>query len=259
MWSRVPSIRTNTSSSSSCSPMSGTCRSSRNRSAPKRKSSSMARAAGHRTRNIKTPRAERECVGSARRRDRATGPMGGGGREALRPAHGHRVGQGWRQRRTLPRSSAAGDRAVRQVRTSLLKTYSLARKGKCIATGAAIGEAISTGDACIIHSAKDIDRFRDGAILVTESTDPDWVPIMKKAAGLITNYGGTTSHAAIVSREFGLPAIVGTLHATEVIKDKQPITLCCAEGERGIRVRRAFSSSRQPKSISPTSRRRRPP
>lgn len=113
------------------------------------------------------------------------------------------------------------------------KTYSLNKKGKSIVTGAAIGEAISTGKACLIHSAKDIDLFREGSILVTESTDPDWVPIMKKAAGLITNYGGTTSHAAIVSRELGLPAIVGTLHGTELIKDKQPITLCCAEGEQG--------------------------
>ena len=113
------------------------------------------------------------------------------------------------------------------------KTYSLNKKGKTIVTGAAIGEAISTGNACLIHSAKDIDRFREGSILVTESTDPDWVPIMRKAAGLITNYGGTTSHAAIVSREMGLPAIVGTLHGTELIKDNQPITLCCAEGEQG--------------------------
>ena len=113
------------------------------------------------------------------------------------------------------------------------KTYSLKKKGKSIVTGAAIGEAISTGNACLIHSAKDIDRFREGSILVTESTDPDWVPIMKKAAGLITNYGGTTSHAAIVSRELGLPAIVGTLHGTELIKDHQTITLCCAEGEQG--------------------------
>ena len=113
------------------------------------------------------------------------------------------------------------------------RSYSLNKKGKPIVTGAAIGEAIASGNACLIHSAKDIDRFRDGSILVTESTDPDWVPIMKKAAGLITNYGGTTSHAAIVSRELGLPAIVGTLRGTELIKDKQPITLCCAEGEQG--------------------------
>ncbi len=113
------------------------------------------------------------------------------------------------------------------------KSYSLNKKGRPIVTGAAIGEAISTGNACLIHSARDIDRFREGSILITESTDPDWVPIMKKAAGLITNYGGTTSHAAIVSRELGLPAIVGTLHGTELIRDKQPITLCCAEGEQG--------------------------
>ena len=116
---------------------------------------------------------------------------------------------------------------------TLVKSYSLTTKGKAVVTGAAIGEAISAGKACIIHSTADIDRFRDGSILVTESTDPDWVPIMKKAAGIITNHGGTTSHAAIVSRELGLPAIVGTLNGTELIKDKQPITLCCAEGELG--------------------------
>jgi pyruvate, water dikinase len=115
----------------------------------------------------------------------------------------------------------------------VLKTYSLNRKGRLIVSGAAIGEAIASGRACMIHSAKDIDQFRDGSILVTESTDPDWVPIMKKAAGLITNFGGATSHAAIVSRELGLPAIVGTLRGTELIKDDHPITLCCAEGEQG--------------------------
>ena len=116
---------------------------------------------------------------------------------------------------------------------TLLKTYALTQKGKPLVTGAAIGEGISAGNACLIHSATDIDKFRDGSILVTESTDPDWVPIMKKAAGLITNHGGATSHAAIVSRELGLPAIVGTLHGTELIKDNQPVTLCCAEGEQG--------------------------
>ncbi|MGO9947774.1 MAG: phosphoenolpyruvate synthase [Steroidobacteraceae bacterium] len=116
---------------------------------------------------------------------------------------------------------------------SLLKTYSLNKKGKLIVGGAAIGESIASGRACIIHSARDIGQFRDGSILVTESTDPDWVPIMKKAAGLITNFGGATSHAAIVSRELGLAAIVGTLNGTDLITDDQPITLCCAEGEQG--------------------------
>ncbi len=117
--------------------------------------------------------------------------------------------------------------------SALMRSYSLIGRGKRIVTGAAIGESIASGRACVLHSAKDIDQFRDGSILVTESTDPDWVPIMKKAAGLITNYGGTTSHAAIVSRELGVPAIVGTLRGTELIKDSQSITLCCAEGELG--------------------------
>ncbi len=114
-----------------------------------------------------------------------------------------------------------------------LKSYHLQSKNEPILTGAAIGEGIAVGSACIIHSAKDIDRFRSGSILVTESTDPDWVPIMKKAAGLITNHGGPTSHAAIVSRELGLPAVVGTLRATERITDRQSITISCVEGERG--------------------------
>lgn len=85
-----------------------------------------------------------------------------------------------------------------------------------------------------IRSAADIDRFRDGAILVTGMTDPDWVPIMKKAAGIITYDGGTTSHAAIVNRELGVPAIVGTGHGTELLRDRQEIALSCAEGERGL-------------------------
>ncbi|MBC7141331.1 MAG: phosphoenolpyruvate synthase, partial [Rhodobacteraceae bacterium] len=107
-------------------------------------------------------------------------------------------------------------------------------KGKPILTGSAIGEAIAAGRVCAIRSAADIDRFRDGAILVTGMTDPDWVPIMKRAAGIITDHGGTTSHAAIVSRELGVPAIVGTGHGTEQLRDGQEITLSCAEGDQGV-------------------------
>ncbi len=79
----------------------------------------------------------------------------------------------------------------------------------------------------------DIDRFEDGSILVTENTDPDWVPIMKRATGIITDHGGRTSHAAIVSRELGVPAIVGTGNATRVLKEHQPVTLSCSEGDHG--------------------------
>ena len=118
--------------------------------------------------------------------------------------------------------------------TGHIKSYRLKTKGKRIITGAAIGEAIASGQVCAIRSAADIDTFREGAILVTGMTDPDWVPIMKKAAGIITDHGGTTSHAAIVSRELGVPAIVGTGHGTELLRDGQEITLSCAEGDRGV-------------------------
>jgi len=114
------------------------------------------------------------------------------------------------------------------------RTYRLKARGKPILTGAAIGEAIAASSACVIRSAEDIARFRDGAILVTEMTDPDWVPIMKRASGIITDHGGTTSHAAIVSRELGVPAIVGTGRGTALLRDGHDITLSCAEGEQGV-------------------------
>ena len=122
---------------------------------------------------------------------------------------------------------------VQARRGATIKSYRLTEPAEPILSGAAIGEAIATGEVCLIRSTADIARFRDGAILVTEMTDPDWVPVMKRAAGIITDHGGSTSHAAIVSRELGVPAIVGTGRGTEVLKDGQPITLSCAEGERG--------------------------
>jgi pyruvate,water dikinase len=114
-----------------------------------------------------------------------------------------------------------------------LKTYTLKEKGETLVTGLAIGEAIAAGDVCVIKSADEIDRFQDDAILVTGMTDPDWVPIMKQASGIITDYGGRTSHAAIVSRELGIPAIVGTGDATHILEDDQTVTISCAEGDQG--------------------------
>jgi pyruvate,water dikinase len=114
-----------------------------------------------------------------------------------------------------------------------LKTYALKEKGKRLLAGVSIGEAIAAGKVCLIKSVSEIDRFEDGAILVTGMTDPDWVPIMQRAAGIITDYGGRTCHAAIVSRELGVPAIVGTGEATHVLKNEQAITLSCAEGDKG--------------------------
>jgi len=114
-----------------------------------------------------------------------------------------------------------------------LKTYEMQQKGKRLLTGLAIGEAIAAGQVCRIKSAADIARFKDNAILVTEMTDPDWVPIMKRARGIVTDHGGRTCHAAIVSRELGIPAIVGTGKATEILKNGQEITISGAEGDQG--------------------------
>ncbi len=103
-----------------------------------------------------------------------------------------------------------------------------------ILTGLSVGSAAVAGRVSIIESADDIDRFVDGSVLVTSTTDPDWVPIMKRAAAIVTDHGGRTSHAAIVSRELGLPAIVGCGDATHILHDEQDVTVSCAGGEEGV-------------------------
>ncbi|MGE5409103.1 MAG: phosphoenolpyruvate synthase, partial [Syntrophothermus sp.] len=115
-----------------------------------------------------------------------------------------------------------------------LKTYELREKGPVVAEGLAIGDAIAAGPALRLHGPEEIDRFEDGAVLVTEITDPDWVPVMKRAAAIVTEHGGRTSHAAIVSRELGLPAIVGAVNVTEKVEDGQAVTVSCAEGDEGF-------------------------
>jgi len=120
-----------------------------------------------------------------------------------------------------------------QKEAASLKTYRLKEQGEPLLTGLSIGQAVAAGKAQVIKSADDIGEFKDGSILVTGMTDPDWVPIMKRAAGIITDLGGRTSHAAIVSRELGIAAVVGTGKATEMLKDGQEITISCAEGDEG--------------------------
>jgi pyruvate,water dikinase len=118
-------------------------------------------------------------------------------------------------------------------KTSVLKAYTLKERGVPLLEGLAVGEAIASGKAQIIKRVEEIGTFVPGSILITSMTSPDWVPIMKQACGIITDEGGRTSHAAIVSRELSLPAIVGTGCATEALRDNQEITLSCAEGDRG--------------------------
>jgi pyruvate,water dikinase len=115
-----------------------------------------------------------------------------------------------------------------------LRRYTLREQGERLVRGYSIGDAIATGIVCRLDSPDDIERFVDDAVLVTEMTDPDWVPIMKRAAAIVTDHGGRTSHAAIVSRELGLPAIVGTDDGTRMLTDGQEVTVSCAEGDEGF-------------------------
>lgn len=106
-------------------------------------------------------------------------------------------------------------------------------KAKVLLSGKAIGDKIGTGNVKIVHSPQEGESFNAGDVLVADITDPDWEPIMKKASAVITNRGGRTCHAAIVAREIGVPAIVGSVNATEVLRDTDAVTVSCAEGENG--------------------------
>ncbi len=107
------------------------------------------------------------------------------------------------------------------------------RRDKVLAEGIAVGDKVAYGKVKLMHSLDDAKDFEAGDILVTDMTDPDWEPIMKKAGAIVTNRGGRTCHAAIVARELGVPAVVGTGNATEVLKDDMDVTVSCAEGEVG--------------------------
>ncbi len=116
---------------------------------------------------------------------------------------------------------------------NVLEEFVMEEKGTVLLTGAACGAKIGQGKAHYIKDAAQLSEFKKGEVLVTEITDPDWEPIMKIASAIVTNAGGRTSHAAIVSRELGIPAVVGTSHATEVLKNGDEVTVSCAEGEVG--------------------------
>jgi pyruvate,water dikinase len=114
---------------------------------------------------------------------------------------------------------------------NIYKEYVLKEKGKLVLKGTAIGTKIGVGPANVLMSAKQIQKFKHGQVLVTDMTDPDWEPIMKIASAIVTNKGGKTSHAAIVSRELGVPCIIGTHDATSVLKTGQNVTVDCSTGE----------------------------
>ncbi len=116
----------------------------------------------------------------------------------------------------------------------VMETYHLTQRGRMLIQGRSVGEKIGQGPVRVITHVQNLQDFREGDVLVTDKTDPDWEPIMKKASAIVTNRGGRTCHAAIVSRELGLPAIVGAERATEALKDEQMVTVSCAEGDTGF-------------------------
>jgi len=121
-----------------------------------------------------------------------------------------------------------------QASKHVLQRYELTSKGEILITGRSIGQRIGVGTAKVIKDVSQISRVEPGDVLVTDMTDPDWEPIMKRAAAIVTNRGGRTCHAAIIARELGIPAIVGCGNATEVINDGQDVTVSCAKGETGF-------------------------
>ena len=115
-----------------------------------------------------------------------------------------------------------------------INRFNLKEKSSILATGRSIGQKIGSGTAKIINSVNEMNRIQSGDVLVSDMTDPDWEPVMKKASAIVTNRGGRTCHAAIIARELGIPAVVGCNNATKSILDGQEVTVSCAEGDEGI-------------------------
>ena len=118
-------------------------------------------------------------------------------------------------------------------KVDLLRRYRLVERSEVLASGRAIGQRIGSGPVRLVKNAGEMDRVREGDVLVTDMTDPDWEPVMKRAAAIVTNRGGRTCHAAIIARELGIPAVVGCGDATQVLKDAKDVTVSCAEGDTG--------------------------
>jgi pyruvate,water dikinase len=123
---------------------------------------------------------------------------------------------------------------VKSRRSQNIERYELKTRGPVIAEGRSIGQKIGAGTAKVVKDLHEMSRIQPGDVLVTDMTDPDWEPVMKRAAAIVTNRGGRTCHAAIIARELGIPAVVGCGDATKKIKDGQPVTVSCAEGDTGF-------------------------
>ncbi|MET0091362.1 MAG: phosphoenolpyruvate synthase [Candidatus Thiodiazotropha sp.] len=121
-----------------------------------------------------------------------------------------------------------------RVDSATVERFQLEERGKVLAQGRAIGQRIGSGVAKIIHNASEMAKVEAGDVLITDMTDPDWEPVMKRASAIVTNRGGRTCHAAIIARELGIPAVVGCHDATETLQDGQQVTVSCSEGDDGF-------------------------
>ncbi|MFD2189823.1 phosphoenolpyruvate synthase [Pistricoccus aurantiacus] len=128
---------------------------------------------------------------------------------------------------------ARPETVVSQQEGGKLERFQLKEKGRTLVTGRAIGQRIGQGAVKLVTTPEEMHKVNEGDVLVTDMTDPDWEPIMKRASAIVTNRGGRTCHAAIIARELGIPAVVGCGDATEVLKDGQEATVSCAEGDAG--------------------------
>ena len=123
---------------------------------------------------------------------------------------------------------------VRSRQTNVMERYLLKEKGKVLVEGRSIGHRIGSGVVKLVTNLREMDKVQVGDVLVTDMTDPDWEPIMKRASAIVTNRGGRTCHAAIIARELGIPAVVGCGDATDLLQEGQPVTVSCAEGDTGM-------------------------
>ncbi len=180
-------------------------------------------AVGQKHRVRRRRRGRRAAVQPHRRRGRGAGPARAHDRGALRPADGHRVGQGRPRREALHPAGPPRDGAVAPGRCprAVQDRQAVTKDADVLVEGRAIGQKIGAGAVRVLGSAEEMHDFIEGEVLVADMTDPDWEPIMKRASAIVTNRGGRTCHAAIIARELGIPAVVGTRTATSDLERRR--------------------------------------